>query len=150
MYLYAIAMLFKTLCVYVCSMGRRGQMSTEVDHKVILILILTVNDGDVSALVVLRQGHGGSLAGGHDAHRAAGVRALQVGLGTEGGAQHPQSVGGEGFLRAVVAVGLVPPLHHRRLAGGGVVLARQDHRLEEHGQLLLLLHGDVHALTHAD
>lgn len=44
---------------------------------------ITVYDGDVSAFVVLSQGHGGSLRRGHNPHRAAGVGALQVGRGTQ-------------------------------------------------------------------
>lgn len=111
---------------------------------------ITVDDGDVPAFVVLRQGHGGSLRRGHDPHGAACVGALQVGRGAHLGRLHGQALGqAEGVPRAVPAVGLVPPLHHRRLGGGRLVLTREDHRLEEHGVALLLPHGDVHAIARA-
>ena len=35
-------MLFNMLCVYVCSIGSLKQISTKVDNKVILILILSL------------------------------------------------------------------------------------------------------------
>lgn len=111
---------------------------------------ITVYDGDVSAFVVLSQCHGGSLRRGHNPHRAAGVGALQVGRGAQLGGLDGQTLGqGEGIARAVSTVGLVPPLHHRRLTGGRLVLAWEDHGLEKHCEPLLLPHRDVHAMAHA-
>lgn len=110
---------------------------------------LTVYDGDVSALVELGQRYGGSLRRGHDPNGAAVVRTLQVGIGSQHrrlGAQPLRQ--GEGRLGAVATVGPVPPLHHRRLDGGRLVLTWQDHGLEEHSKALLLPHYDIHTTAH--
>lgn len=56
---------------------------------------------------------------------------------------------GEGLPGAVPAVGLVPPLHHGRLRGRRLELAREDHGLEEHGVALFVPHGDVNAIAQA-
>lgn len=109
----------------------------------------TVYDGDVSALVVFRQCQGLSLCRGHNADCAAAVGALQVRPRARAGRRDSQTLWeGEGLPGAVAAVGLVPPLHHRGLDGRGVVLAVEDHRLEEHRISLLLPHRDFHAITH--
>lgn len=111
----------------------------------------TVDDGDVSALVVLSQRHGGTLAGGYDADGAAAVGALQVGCGAQLGPLDPKALGkSEGVSCAVMAVGFVPPLHHRGLGRRRVVLALEHHRLEEHGETLLLPNRHLHPHTHTD
>lgn len=110
---------------------------------------ITVYDGDVSAFVVLSQCHGGSLGRGHNPYCAAGVGALQVGSGTQLRGLEGQILGqGEGLSGAVSTVGLVPPLHHRRLSGDCLVLTREDHGLEKHRKPLLLPHCDMDAIAH--
>lgn len=109
----------------------------------------TVNDGDVSAFVVLGQREGSSLCRGHDAYCAAVVGALQVGVGTQFRGLDGQTLRqGEGLSGAVSTVGLVPPLDHWRLSGRCLVLARKDHRLEKHSVPLFLPHGDMYAMAH--
>ena len=112
-------------------------------------LHLTVEDGDIPVLVVLRQSDGGSRDGGYDPDRAAAVRALQMGrvalLHPPKASAAPMTPGGpvgvwvsEGLARAVTAVGLVPPLDHGGLGGDTGVLARQNHRLEQQSILPVL------------
>lgn len=111
---------------------------------------ITVYDADVSAFVVLSQRHGGSLGRCHYPNCAGVVRALQVGLGSQRWGLDAQGLRkGEGLLHVVSTVGLVPPLHHRELDGGRLVLTREDHGLEEDCILLFLLHWDMHTVTHA-
>lgn len=108
---------------------------------------LTVDDGDVSALVVLGEGDGRSLSRRHDAHRPAAVPAVQVNGGAELRAVDGQRVGeAEGVARAIAAVGLVPPLDDRSLRGDAAVLTRQNHRLEEHRKAPLVTNRDLHGL----
>lgn len=112
---------------------------------------ITVYDGNVSVFVVLGQRHRRLLLRGHDPDRPAAVGALHLGRGSQLRGLVAQRVRkGEGGLCGVSTVGLVPPLHHRRFAGGRMILAPEDHGLEEHGVLLLVPHCDVHAITHAD
>lgn len=111
---------------------------------------VTVYDGDVSAFVVLGQRHRGSLRRGHDPDCAAAVGALQVRRGPQlWGLDAQGLLQAEGLSRAVSAVGLVPPLHHGGLGGGRLVLAREDHGLEEHREPLLLSHYDIDTITDA-
>lgn len=94
------------------------------------------------------QGHGGALRRGHHPNRAAAVGALQVSRSSQLRGLHAQSLlQGEGVPRAVPAVRLVPPLHHRSLPGGCLVVTGEDHGLEEHRKLLLLWHCDMHTIT---
>lgn len=112
---------------------------------------ITVYDGDVSAFVVLRQRHGGPLRRRHNPNCAAAIGALQVGLSTQLRRLDAQTLWqGEGLSSAVMTVGLVPPLHHRGLCGGRLVVAREDRRLEQHRKPLLLPHCDMHTITHTD
>lgn len=124
---------------------------------------LTVDYGDVSVLVVFRQGDGGTRDGRHSSDRPAAVCAVKVagcgprfvaGASCASTCQSPSShsseptghtVGeAEGIPRAVAAVRLVDPLHHRDLGGDAVVLTRQDHGLEEHGIPLLISYKHMH------
>lgn len=109
---------------------------------------LTVDDGDVSVLVVLRQGDGGTRDGRHRSDRPAAVGAVQVagcdsafvaasscsssssyrapGRQPTSSQAAAHAVGeAEGVPGAVAAVGLVDPLHHGDLGGDAVVLTRQ-------------------------
>ncbi len=112
-------------------------------------LRLTVDDGNVPVLVVLREGDGRALSRCHDAHRPAAVPAVQVNGGAELRAVDRQRVGeAEGVTAAVAAVRLVPPLDDWSLRGDAGVMTRQNHRLEEHRKAPLVTDGDLHSLTH--
>ena len=118
---------------------------------------LTVDDGDVSVLVVLWQCDRGTRDGGHHSDRPAVVRAVEVvcrhprlvpSSGSSGPTRQPASstlaVGVvEGIPCAVAAVRLVDPLNHGGLRGHTGVLTRQNHRLEQHGIPLLIPHKHV-------
>lgn len=121
---------------------------------------LTVDDGDVSVLVVLRQGDGGTGDGCYSSDCPAAVCAVKVArrhpclvataCSYASARQSPSSsssqptahavLEAEGIPCAVAAVRLVDPLHHGDLGGHAVVLTRQDHRLEQHSIPLLISH----------
>lgn len=123
---------------------------------------LTVDDGDVSVLVVLRQSDWGTRDWRHSSNRPAAVSAVEVArrhprfapsTNSSGSSREPtssqastQAVGeAEWIPRAVAAVRLVDPLHHGDLGGHAVVLTRQDHWLEQHGVSLVISHKHVNA-----
>lgn len=109
-----------------------------------LRLALTVDDVDLASLVLAAQRHGAALLGGHDAHRALAVGALDVGV-VVGVVLRQDVVGAAGVerrLHRVTAVRLVAPRHHRRLRGGGLEVAGERDGLEQDDHVAL--HRAVH------
>lgn len=123
---------------------------------------LTVNDGDVSVLVVLWQCDWGTRDGSHSSDGPTVVRAVEVAgchpllvpsADSSRSACQPsptqasaQVVGKAKWIPgAVTTVRLVDPLHHGGLVGHGGVLARQNHWLEQHSILLLISHKHLDA-----
>lgn len=121
---------------------------------------LTVDYGDVSVLVILWQCDGRPRNGGNCSDRPAAVSAVNVvcchpcliaSTSPSSPSAQPassqaniQTVGVAEWIPCTVAtVRLVNPLHHRGLSRHTVVLARQDHWLEQHGILLLISHKDM-------
>lgn len=118
---------------------------------------LTVDDGDVSVLVVLWQRDRGTRDGRQSSDRPAAISAVKVarchpclvpstcssGPTRQSASSQAttQAVGdAERIPRAVAAVWLVDPLHHGGLGGHAVVLTWQDHWLEQHSIPFLISH----------
>lgn len=118
---------------------------------------LTVDDRDVSVLVVFWQCDWGTGDGGNGSDRPAAVRAVKVACShcclvpptdSCGSTRQPTSSQAstqavreaEWIPRPVTTVRLVDPLHHRCLGGHAGVLTWQDHWLEQHSIPLLISH----------
>lgn len=123
---------------------------------------LTVDDGDVSGLVVLRQCDWRTRDGSHSSDRPAAVSAVKVACchpcivpstSSSSSTRKPTSsqastntVGEiERIPRAVPTVWLVDPLNHRGLSGHTVVLTWQNHWLKQHSIPFLISYKHMNA-----
>lgn len=106
---------------------------------------ITVDNGDISAFILLSQVQGVSLLGGHDLDSTTFIGAVQVAFVPPLRAQCLRE--GERLSGLVSTVWLIPPLHHRGVGGVGVVLALQLHRGKQHGKLLIILYRHMNTVA---
>lgn len=123
---------------------------------------LTVDDGNISVLVVLWERDRGPGYGGHGPDGPPVVGAVEMArsgarlvasadpsastLQPASAQASAQAVGeAERVPRAVPAVRLVDPLHHSGLSGNTGVVARQNHWLEQSSVPLLISHHHMEA-----